>query len=140
MADVTPCRLVNLRPQRRFRYFRRHVMSLKISFKLSSPIVCLTTALFLWPAASPAQDKPSSYAPVVITEDFESIRTRMEGEKDEIAERQRNLLTQRYDLSDRPASGVTMSGGKAVQEGVRVKLPRGVRSWTALAEMSADDI
>jgi cytochrome c peroxidase len=33
-----------------------------------------------------------------------------------------------------------MSGGKAVQGGVRVKLPRGVGSWTQLAEMSSNDI
>jgi cytochrome c peroxidase len=115
-------------------------MSLKILFKPSSPIACLAALLSIWPAASPAQDKPSSYAPVVITEDFESIKSRMEAAKGEIAERQRNLLTERYDLSDRPARGVTMSGGKAVQGGVRVKLPRGVRSWTALSEMSAEDI
>jgi cytochrome c peroxidase len=115
-------------------------MSLEFLFRPSSPILCLAAALAIWPAASAGQDKPSSYMPVVITEDFETIRTRMENAKDEIAERQRSLLTQRYDLSDRPAGGVTMSGGKAVQEGVRVKLPRGVRSWTALAAMSAEDI
>jgi hypothetical protein len=35
------------------------------------------------------------------------------------------LLGQRYDLSDRAAAGVTMSGGKPIQDGVRVKLPGG---------------
>ena len=36
--------------------------------------------------------------------------------------------------SDRPAPGVFMSGGKAVQEGVRVRLPGGV-SWDGLAAL-----
>jgi cytochrome c peroxidase len=52
---------------------------------------------------------------------------------------QRELLEQRYDLSDRPASGVTMLRGKPVQEGVRVILPDGV-TWKELASMSPADI
>src|SRR5215216_5537230 len=55
-------------------------------------------------------------------------------------QRQRTLLADRYDLSDRPATGVMMSGGrKAVQQGVRVKLPAGV-TWEQLAAMSPDEI
>lgn len=56
----------------------------------------------------------SSYAPVVIKEPFQKIMTRMEGEKTAIMKRQMELLNERYDLSDRPASGVTMSRGKPV--------------------------
>jgi hypothetical protein len=37
-----------------------------------------------------------------------------------------DVLNERSDLSDRPAQGVTMDRGKALQEGVRVKLPAGV--------------
>ena len=66
---------------------------------------------------------------MVIQEDFEKTVARMEAAKPEIMERQMALLDERYDLSDRPAKGVTMSRGKAVQEGVRVKLPAGVKSW-----------
>jgi cytochrome c peroxidase len=55
-------------------------------------------------------------------------------------ERQRTLLAERYDLENRPAKGVMMSGGrKAVQQGVRVKLPRGL-TWEQLAAMSPDEI
>ena len=51
-----------------------------------------------------------------------------------------DLLKERYDLSNRPADGLMMSGGtKAVQEGVRVKLPEGV-TWEQLAEMSPMEI
>jgi cytochrome c peroxidase len=83
----------------------------------------------------------SSYAPVVITEDFETIRARMAKAKPDIMKRQRELLEQRYDLGDRPAQGVTMSARtKPIQEGVRVKLPEGVVSWQALAAMSPEDL
>ena len=34
--------------------------------------------------------------------------------------------------SERPAEGVTMTRGKPIQEGVRVKLPEGM-SWAKLA-------
>jgi hypothetical protein len=33
-------------------------------------------------------------------------------------------LRDRYDLADRPVQGVTMTRGKPVQGGVRVKLPK----------------
>jgi cytochrome c peroxidase len=49
------------------------------------------------------------------------------------------LLEQRYDLTDRPASGVTMSRGKSVQEGVRVKLPSGT-TWERLAAMTPEQV
>ena len=88
-----------------------------------------------------AQEKPpTSYSPVVIQEDFDKIAARMEAAKPKIEERQAALLQERYDLKDRPAKGVTMSKDKAVQEGVRVKLPQGVKSWQDLAGMTPEDI
>jgi len=83
--------------------------------------------------------KATSYAPVVITEDFSKIMARMKAEKPKVMKRQMALLEERYNLSNRPAKGVTMSGGKAVQEGVRVKLPKGV-SWSKLTKMSPEEI
>lgn len=83
--------------------------------------------------------KPSSYAPVVITEPFDSVMTRMKAAKPEIMKRQMELLHSRYDLADHPAKGVTMSRGKPIQEGVRVKLPAGM-TWEQLAAMSPEDI
>ncbi|HUP35613.1 MAG TPA: cytochrome B6 [Candidatus Limnocylindria bacterium] len=85
----------------------------------------------------PAPTK-SSYLPVV-EEPFETVFKRMSGAKDDVMKRQMDLLAARYDLSDRPAAGVTMSRGKAVQDGVRVKLPSGV-TWDALARMAPDEI
>src|SRR5690606_38177672 len=50
------------------------------------------------------------------------------------------LFEHRYDLANRPASGILMSGGrKPVQEGVRVKLPEG-QSWESLAQKAPDEI
>ena len=82
---------------------------------------------------------PSSYMPVVETESFSAVRKRMEGAKAAIEKRQDDLLNQRYDLSDKPAKGVTMSRGKPVQEGVRVKLGSGV-TWDSLAKMTPEEI
>jgi cytochrome c peroxidase len=72
-------------------------------------------------------------------EDFAAMMTRLRDEKPEFAKRQQALLTDRYDMADRPAVGVTMSRGKAVQDGVRVKLPKEM-TWAQLAAMSPEDI
>lgn len=81
----------------------------------------------------------SSYAPVDIKESFQAIMARMKAAKPEIMKRQMDLLSERYDLSNRPDSGVTMSRGKPVQEGVRAKLPPGT-TWEGLASMSPEEI
>ena len=92
-------------------------------------------------AALLAQDKgrPSSYAPVDIHEAFATTLNRMSGAKADIMARQMALLAERYDLSDRPAPGVTMSRNKPVQQSVRVKLAAGV-TWDQLAKLTPDQI
>ncbi len=82
---------------------------------------------------------PTSYMPVVITETFEQILQRMSAAKDAINKRQHALLELRYDLSNNPSKTVTMSNGKPIQEGVRVKLPAGI-TWEALAKMTPEEI
>ena len=86
-----------------------------------------------------AEEAPSSYAPVNITENFASTMARMKAAKAQVMQRQEALLEERYDLSDRPAEGVTMTGGKALQEGVRVKLPEDM-TWEKLAAMTPEEI
>ena len=82
----------------------------------------------------------TSYSPVVIKEPFRDTMARMAKAKPGIMKRQMALLEERYDLSDRPAEGVMMSGGRrAVQEGVRVKLPKGA-TWAGLAGMTPEEI
>ena len=108
-------------------------------------LLFLTVAFMVTLTTVSAQDtgdtgkKPSSYAPVKITEDFASTMARMKAEKAGIMKRQLDLLNERYDLSDRPAQGVAMSRGKAVQEGVRIKLLNGM-TWEKLAAMSPEEI
>ncbi len=96
---------------------------------------------FVFTGLALAQEKvQSSYSPVVITESFKDTMGRMKAAKPEIMQRQMNLLSERYDMSDKPAKGVMMSGGKkAVQDGVRVKLPAGM-TWEKLAAMPSEEI
>src|ERR1700678_1275072 len=89
-------------------------------------------------AQQPPRGK-TSYMPVDITEPFSAIFARLSAEKPEVAREHMALLNERYDLSDRPAAGVTMDRTKPVQEGVRVKLPAG-KTWEALADMSPEQI
>lgn len=89
-------------------------------------------------AAEP-KTQPTSYMPVDIKESFASIMARMKAEKPAVEARQKALLERRYDLSNRPASGVTMSRGKPIQEGVRARLPGGV-TWESLAAMTPEEI
>jgi cytochrome c peroxidase len=77
--------------------------------------------------------------PLVKTEPLAQVVQRTQKEKPAFAKRQQDLLNARYDLADRPAQGVTMSRGKAVQDGVRVKLPANT-TWEQLAGMSPEQI
>jgi cytochrome c peroxidase len=72
-------------------------------------------------------------------ENFSTLVSRLQQEKPTFARRQQDLLSARYDLSNRPAAGVTMSLGKVVQDGVRVKLPSGM-TWEKLAALSPEEI
>jgi cytochrome c peroxidase len=83
--------------------------------------------------------KRSSYAPVDIKEDFAAIMSRMKAAKAEVQKKQADLLAERYDLANRAATGVTMSKGKAVQEGVRTRLAQGM-TWDRLATMTPDEV
>ena len=90
-------------------------------------------------AAEVAKRAKTSYAPVAVEEDFSTTMARMKAAKADVMKRHMALLRERYDLGDRPAQGVTMARGKAVQEGVRVRLAEGV-TWGKLAAMSPEEI
>jgi cytochrome c peroxidase len=89
-------------------------------------------------AQNPPDRGATSYSPVDIKESFASIMARMSAAKPAIMRRQMDLLAQRYDLANRPAAQ-TMTKGKALQDGVRVKLPAGV-TWDQLGAMEPDQI
>ncbi len=101
--------------------------------------------MFLVLAISPATiaqqpaEKETSYLPVAVKEHTQTTQDRMQGAKPEVMKRQMDLLAARYDLSDRPAAGATMSRGKPVQEGVRAKLKEGM-SWDKLGAMTPEEI
>jgi cytochrome c peroxidase len=102
----------------------------------------LLAAPILYMGVLQAQQPPkpkSSYMPVVPQEDFASVMRRMSAAKAEVMARQKSLLSDRYDLGNRPSGDATMTRGKAVQGGVRAKLPPGV-TWDALSTMTPDQI
>ncbi|MBI2471601.1 MAG: cytochrome B6 [Planctomycetes bacterium] len=80
----------------------------------------------------------TSYAPVTVIESFEDTMARMKAAKPEVIKRHMDLLNERYDLSDNPAKDITMSRGKSIQQGVRVKLPKDV-TWETLAAMTPEE-
>ncbi len=80
----------------------------------------------------------SSYASVN-EESFLTVLARMTASKPQIMRRQDDLLRLRYDLSDVPSTGARMSGGKPLQDGVRVRLAAGV-TWESLAQLSPEAI
>jgi len=90
----------------------------------------LLLILLLLPGAAGAQDAAESFPDLV---------KRMKAAKPEAEKRHRALLEERYDLSDRPSGDATMSRGKPVQGGVRVKVHAGT-SWALLAGLTPEDI
>lgn len=102
-------------------------------------IICAILISVVAVKRAKSEEGPSSYAPVVIKEDFSAIMTRMKAQKADVLTRHMELLEQRYDLSNRPAMGATMSRGKAIQEDVRVQLSNGM-SWEKLAAMTPEEI
>ena len=81
----------------------------------------------------------TSYIFPVDMEPFPALFARLSAQKPDVTREHMALLNERYDLSNRPAAGVTMDRTKPVQEGVRVKLPAG-KTWEALAAMSPEQI
>ena len=63
----------------------------------------------------------------------------MEQAKPGIMQAHQAFLAERYDLADRPADGVTMTRGKPVQQGARVRLKPGL-TWEKLAALTPEEI
>lgn len=100
------------------------------------------TVMFFASGLSYSQEKKmgkSSYAPVTITEPFKEMMSMKKASRRGVMKRHMDLLNERYDLSNNPAKDVTMSRGKPVQAGVRVKLPKEV-TWETLAAMTPEEI
>ena len=100
--------------------------------------LALVTPLTVFAAAA-AEPPKSSYAPVVAKEPLSETMTRMKAEKSAVMKRQMDLLQQRYDLRNDPVPGMTMSGGKAIQQGIRAKLKKEM-TWDKLTAMTPAEI
>src|SRR5262245_25683344 len=71
--------------------------------------------------------------------EFAAVMAKMKEAKPAIQKTHADLLAARYNLADQPSKNTTMSRGKSIQEGVRVKLPNGT-TWQQLAAMSPEEI
>ncbi|MET3132371.1 cytochrome c peroxidase [Oxalobacteraceae bacterium GrIS 1.11] len=116
-----------------------HAQKTAISFAVAVAIALCPTLVWTQDKSPKPADKPSSYMPVDIKEDFAVTLARLKAARAGLNQRQMNLLAERYDLSNRPAPGVSMFRGKAVQEAVRVKLPKGT-TWDQLGALSPEEI
>ena len=117
------------------------IMSIKtisVSCLLLFAAVLVTSSGGLTLAQEQAK-KPSSYMPVDLTEPFAAVMKRMKAAKADIALQHAELLKSRYDLDNRPAAETTMSRGKAVQSGVRIRLADGM-TWDKLSSLNAQQI
>src|SRR5690606_10003572 len=109
------------------------LMSRALAVGLCSLLAVAALAASAPTAGSDPLPPTTTYRPLP-TMPFSQARAIDEAQKPRVMERQRKMLAERYDLSDRPMQGVLMSGGrKAVQEGVRVRLPEG-QTWEGLAQ------
>lgn len=93
-------------------------------------LAVLPAALAVCSALPAAQGAPGE-------EGFPALVRRLQAERPAFAKRQQDLLAARYDLAERPAVGAAMSRGKALQDGVRVRLPAGL-TWERLAALSPE--
>jgi cytochrome c peroxidase len=101
-------------------------------------MVGLRTELHAQEAPTAAKTE-SSYAPVNITVPFETTMAADKAKKAEIMARQMQLLNERYDLTARTTTEVTMSRGKPLPVGPTAKLKEGI-TWEKLANMTPDEI
>ena len=107
--------------------------------KTRAHVLC---GLFVAACIAPAhaqEERKSSYVSVIPKEAISATLSRMKAEKPAVMKRQAELLQQRYDLRDSPAPNVTMSRGRPVQSGIRVKLAPGT-SWEKLAALTPAEI
>jgi cytochrome c peroxidase len=96
-------------------------------------------ALFLNAISFYGQEKKeSSYSPV-IEESFEKVMAQDKALKTMVMKRHLDLLNERYDLSNKVTTDVTMSKGKPLPVGPTAKLKGGL-SWEKLADMTPEKI
>jgi len=102
--------------------------------------VCTAVLLCCATVTQATPETDSFINEVVPDKPFKDVMAADKADKSKVMNKQKDLFEERYDLGDKPMPGVKMSGGrKAVQQGVRVKLPKG-QTWDKLATMTPEDI
>jgi cytochrome c peroxidase len=116
---------------------------------VTAALAVLAAPALIWsrPRQDAKEDKPtvpSSYdqiAPVLIGEGtFAGMMAKDKAAKKGVMDRQQSLLDHRYDLSKHVSKTVAMSRGKPIPVGPATRLPKGIASWEALAEMAPSEI
>ncbi len=108
--------------------------------RLSITAFLISTALMVgvWAVFAQEPEKKRNQPDDARTK-FEQTVREMSAQKAGRMAAARAHLAERYDLADHPAAGLAMTRGKAIQEGVRVKLPGGL-TWQQLAALAPDQI
>jgi cytochrome c peroxidase len=112
-------------------------MTKRIKTLLTIAILLTFAAVSIVTSASRAQQKPSSFTPV-IEEPFDVVRARDKAAKARVMAAAQRLLEQRYDLRRRVDESVRMTRGKPVPVGPTARL-RGV-TWEDLGRLSPEQI
>jgi cytochrome c peroxidase len=102
-------------------------------------VACCMAGFLLTVSAQQQGRRDSSYAPVVVNEPFDTTLSRMKAARVGVMKKQMDLLAERYDLSVRVNSEVTMSRGKPIPVGPTARLAPGA-TWDTLAAMTPDEI
>lgn len=112
------------------KHFKLDLYHLPIGFVVSVILLAVTTSV---------RAMDTSYAPVSITKTFSEIMKEDRQNKSALMNKHKQLLNERYDLSEKVNRKATMSGGKPIPVGPTVKLKKGL-SWAALSQMSPAEI
>ena len=107
----------------------------KYSIALFVIILFLITGL----TSAYAQEKRESSYTSVIEEPFDKVMAQDKAQKADVMKRHMDLLDERYDLSQKATTEVTMSGGKPLSVGPTARL-KGKLTWEKLANMTPDAI
>lgn len=108
--------------------------------KIGNILLAISSMCTLLPGSANAQtEPPDTYMSVKVDQTFEELLNTDRNEKSAAIKTQQKLLSERYILNNTPSETMMSAGRKAVQKGVRVKLPAGI-SWEDLANMSHEEI
>jgi len=106
---------------------------------LNSGVAAIAVTASLAAIAFGQRPPPQTYSPVVPTKSFADVMKGDQADKPVVQKEMKELLESRYDLENRPSAVQMSAGRRAVQQGVRVKLPTGV-TWDSLVTLTPEQI